>query len=129
MESRSFSSVFREFAFDVVDLVKTELRLAKLRAVHDSRSAERNFGISLFFGVVAWIGLQVLVVAAILALASVLGGNYQLSTLLMGTALFIFGSLSALFSFRKAKESTTRIFRLVPENHGPNNNQKRGSSS
>jgi len=110
-DPESFFALFRKLADESALLVRQELDLARAEIRRNIAEMVRHVGQIATGGVVAFVGVLVLVAFLIVGLGALLGGLYWLSTLLVALLLLGSGVGIAFLGARKLTEES-----LVPEN-------------
>lgn len=95
-ESRSLGPLLRRFADDGRALLQQEIQLAKREVLRSALALLRGSAFIAIGALFVALGLLVLLVFAVLALGRLLGGEYWLSSLIIGGALALIGAILLL---------------------------------
>lgn len=98
---RSVAEMIKSLASDGSELLRQEIRLARVEIKENVRSFAAHLGQMAAGGGVAVTGLLVLVAFAIIGLGLLLGGEYWLSALIVAVALLGTGGLMVMTGVRK----------------------------
>ncbi len=104
----SLGQLFTELTGDMSNLVRQELELAKAETMQKVSKATRSIILMVAGGLLAYAGLIVLVIAAAIALGSIM--PYWLSSLIMGLVVIVIGAIL----INSGRSSLTDLS-LVPE--------------
>ena len=95
-ESRSIGPLLRRIADDGRALLQQEIELAKLEVLRSATALLRGSAFIAVGALFLALGLLVLLVFAVLALGRLLGGEYWLSSLIIGAVLALLGTILLL---------------------------------
>lgn len=87
----SLFRLFRKLVNDAAELVRQELRLARIEIAENLRSLARNAGLTAAGAAIAGIGVLVFIEFLVLGLGALLGGVYWLSSLIVAVLLLAIG--------------------------------------
>lgn len=97
------SGVGKELASSIQDVIKSELKLAKIEASEAAGKAGKDLAKIVAFGVFAALGIFPFMAFLVVGLGDLLD-NYWLSSLLVAIAMFAIGGLAARSYAKKMKE-------------------------
>ena len=90
VESRSIAEIVSDLKRDLTELVREEVSLARVELTEKTRRIRRGAVSLVLGGVVAFVGLMALVIAAIVLLDQAIG-NLWLSSAIVGIVLLLLG--------------------------------------
>lgn len=103
-EPRSLSAVIHELVDGFSALFKSEMKLAKVELRQNVKNTAAKGAVGVAFALMAWLGIQALVVAAVIGLGDLLGGHYGWSAAIIGAILTGIGGALALAAFKKISD-------------------------
>ncbi|MCM2279186.1 MAG: phage holin family protein [Oligoflexia bacterium] len=90
-----YSQIMREIAARFQDVIRSELRLARAESKDTLNRLGRRGAAAAIFAVLAIGGLLPLLAFLVIGLGKLLGGNYWLSSMIVGTVMVVVGGLLA----------------------------------
>ncbi|CAN5309896.1 phage holin family protein [soil metagenome] len=98
----SLGELFKQLAEDSAMLVRQEVALAKVEMSHNIKSAARSAAMVAVGGMIAFVGVLVLVAGIVILLGAALN-NYWLAALIVGIVFLAIGGLLAMSNLNKLK--------------------------
>lgn len=109
VDRESLTDLFRRLMNDLVDMIELQIELAKQEARDDLMSTLRGAGLLIAAGAVAFIAVNIFVVAIVLALALILPG--WLAALLVGLVLVVIAVILGLIGKAKIRTQPLAVTR------------------
>jgi hypothetical protein len=109
----SLAALVRQLADDGRTLIQQELTLAKAEVQQNVVSFARNAAVMAAGGMLLVLGLLILLVFLILGLGRLLGGQYWLSTLIVGALFAVAGGVTILVGRRGLRKDELKPTRTA----------------